>query len=39
MINEGIFSTRDMKIHERDQGILITLPPLGVCFLELIEER
>jgi 1,4-alpha-glucan branching enzyme len=38
VINEGMFEAWQARIHERDQAIQITLPPLGVSVLELVKE-
>jgi 1,4-alpha-glucan branching enzyme len=38
VINEGVFETRSQSMHGRDQSILITLPPLGVSILKLIQD-
>jgi 1,4-alpha-glucan branching enzyme len=38
VINEGVFETYHARVHERDQAILITLPPLGISVLELIRD-
>jgi 1,4-alpha-glucan branching enzyme len=35
VINEGAFATQAMRIHGYEQGITITLPPLGVCVFVL----
>jgi 1,4-alpha-glucan branching enzyme len=35
VINEGEFATRGMRIHGYEQGITVTLPPLGVCIFAL----
>jgi 1,4-alpha-glucan branching enzyme len=38
VINEGAFETQYRRMHERDQSITITLPPLGVTVLKLTQE-
>ena len=38
VINEGVFETQYRRMHERDQSITITLPPLGVTVLKLNQE-
>jgi 1,4-alpha-glucan branching enzyme len=39
VINEGVFETRPWRVHEREQAILVTLPPLGVAILEQAPEQ
>jgi 1,4-alpha-glucan branching enzyme len=38
VINEGIFDSYPARIHEREQAIMLTLPPLGVSILELAVD-
>ncbi|MDB5056622.1 MAG: glgB [Chloroflexi bacterium] len=38
VINEGFFDSQPARIHDREQAIVLTLPPLGVSFLELAKD-
>jgi 1,4-alpha-glucan branching enzyme len=35
VVNDGDFTAYPAQIHEMDQAITVTLPPLGVCVFHL----